>query len=74
VKTRAEEKDTSFYAASRFTSPAAFYKDYLHLSGILLWAAEAQAWVNKQARPGLPGKVLSLVRSLPSGTGGASID
>jgi hypothetical protein len=74
VKTRAEGKDTSFYAASRYTSPAAFYKDYPHLSGILLWAAEAQAWVNKQARPGLPGKVLSLVRSLPSGTGGASID
>ena len=38
IKTRAEGKDPSFYAASRYTSPAAFYKDFLHLSGILLWA------------------------------------
>jgi hypothetical protein len=61
VKTRAEGRDPSFYAASRYTSPAAFYKDFLHLSGILLWASEAQLWVNKQARPGLPEKVLRLV-------------
>jgi hypothetical protein len=67
VKTRAEGKDPSFYAASRYTSPAAFYKDFLHLSGILLWAAEAQLWVNKPARPGLAEKVLRLVSSLPSG-------
>ena len=67
VKTRAEGKDPSFYNISRYTSPVAFYKDFLHISGILLWAAEAQLWVNKQARPGLPEKVLSLVRSLPSG-------
>jgi hypothetical protein len=61
VKTRAEGRDPSFYALSRYTSPAAFYKDFLHLSGILLWASEAQLWVNKQARPGLPDKVLRLV-------------
>ncbi len=67
VKTRAERKDASFYNASRYTSPAAFFKDFLHLSGILLWAAEAQLWVNKQARPGLAEKVLYLVSSLPSG-------
>ncbi len=73
VKTRAEGKDPSFYAASGYSSPAAFYKDYLHLSGILLWAAEAQLWANKQARPGLAEKVLRLVsltlqaRWLPSG-------
>src|SRR5574341_1470861 len=58
VKTRAERKDASFYNASRYTSPAAFFKDFLHLSGILLWAAETQLWVNKQARPGLAEKVL----------------
>jgi hypothetical protein len=61
VKTRAEGKDPSFYAAGRYTSPAAFYKDFLRLSGILLWASEAQLWINKQARPGLPEKVLRLV-------------
>jgi hypothetical protein len=67
VKTRAEGKDPSFYAASRYTSPAAFYKDFLHLSGILLWSAAAQLWVNKQARPAVAEKVLRLVSSLPPG-------
>ena len=66
IKTRVEGKDLSFYDSSRYASPAAFYKDFLHLSGILLWTADAQLWVNKQARPGLAGKVLRLVRSLPS--------
>lgn len=66
VKTRVEGKDPSFYAASRYASPAAFYKDFLHLSGILLWAPGGQLWVNKQARPGLPERVLRLVSSLPS--------
>jgi hypothetical protein len=65
VKTRAEGKDPAFYDISRYTSPAAFYKDFLHLSGILLWPAGAQLWVNKQARPNLPGKVFTLVGSLP---------
>ena len=72
VKTRAEGKDPSFFTTSRYTSPAAFYKDFLHLSGILLWAPEAQLWVNKQSRPGLPEKVLRLVSSLPSAAGEVS--
>ena len=67
VKTRAERKDPSFYALSRYTGPAAFYKDFLRLSAILLWASEAQPWINKQARPGLPEKVLRLVGSLSPG-------
>jgi hypothetical protein len=67
IKTRVEGKDPSFYAASRYTSPAEFYKEFLHLSGIQLWAAGVQPWVNKQARPGLEGKVLRLVSSLPPG-------
>ena len=66
VKIRAEGKDPAFYAASRYTSPAAFYKDFHHLSGILLWSAEAQLWVNKQSRPRLAEKVLRLVSALPS--------
>ncbi|HSA99111.1 MAG TPA: hypothetical protein VLE49_00565, partial [Anaerolineales bacterium] len=37
IKTRAEKKDPSFYQASRYPNPAAFYKDFLHLSAILLW-------------------------------------
>jgi len=64
VKSRVESKDPSFFATSRYSSPAAFYKDFLHLGGILLWSSGAQLWVNKQARPSLEGKVLRLVRSL----------
>jgi hypothetical protein len=67
VKTRVEGKDPSFYAISGYNSPAAFYKDFLHLSAILLWAPAAQLWVNKQARPALADKVLRVVGSLPSG-------
>ncbi len=66
AKTRAERQDPSFYAASRYTSRAAFYKDFLHLSGILLWVPGAEPWANKQARPGLPEQVLHLVSSLKS--------
>jgi len=70
IKTRVEGKDPSFYDISHYTSPAAFYKDFLHLSGILLWAAspDVQLWVNKQARPTLAVEVLRLVSSLPSST------
>jgi hypothetical protein len=67
IKIRVEGKDPSFYALSRYANPAAFYKDFLHLSAILLWAAEPQRWVNKQARPPLDEKVLRLVSSLASG-------
>ena len=70
IKTRVDRKEPSFYAASGYTSPAAFYKDFLHLSGIILWAPEAQLWVNKQARPALPEKVLHLVASLPRASTG----
>ncbi len=66
VKTRAEGKDPSFYSGTGYTGPADFYKEFLHLSGVLLWAAEAQLWVNKQARPALTEKVLRLVSALPS--------
>jgi hypothetical protein len=66
VKTRAETKEPSLYAASRYNRPAEFYKDFLHLSGIVLWTPAAQVWLNKQARPGLPEKVLQLVSSLSS--------
>jgi hypothetical protein len=68
IKKRVEGKDPSFYNLSRYASPAAFYKDFLRLSGILLWAAspEAQVWVNKQARPTLAVEVLRLVSSLSS--------
>lgn len=38
-------------------SPASFYKDYLHLSGILLWVVGAWLSVNKQAWSGLAGGV-----------------
>lgn len=61
IKIRVEGKDPSFYAASRYASPAAFYKDFLHLSGILLWSSGVQLWTNKQARPGLAENVSRLV-------------
>lgn len=71
IKNRAEARDPSFYAASRYTGPAPFYKDFLHLSGIFLWVsapeAAGQLWVNKQARPALDRKILQAVSSLPSG-------
>ncbi|HET9912969.1 MAG TPA: hypothetical protein VFQ13_13825 [Anaerolineales bacterium] len=66
IKTRAEKKDPAFYEVSRYLNPAAFYKDFLRLSAILLWTAEPQLWVNKQAKPGLDEKVLRLVSSLAS--------
>ncbi len=64
IKIRAERKDPAFYAASRYANPAAFYKDFLHLSAILLWRPGVQPWVNKQARPALEERVLHLVSSL----------
>ena len=66
VKTRVEKKEPAFYEMSRYINPAAFYKDFLHLSAILLWTAKPQLWINKQARPSLEEKVLRLVSSLAS--------
>jgi hypothetical protein len=67
IKTRVEGRDPSFYAVSRHDSPAAFYREFLHLSAILLWTTNGQLWVNKQARPPLAEQVLRLVSSLPQG-------
>lgn len=64
IKTKVEKKDPAFYEMSRYLNPAAFYKDFLRLSGILLWTADPQLWINKQARPSLEEKVLRLVSSL----------
>jgi hypothetical protein len=65
IKTKVEGRDPAFYELSRYESPAAFYKEFLHLSGILLWTADGQLWVNKQARPPLTTDVLRLVSALP---------
>jgi hypothetical protein len=69
LKVRAEGKDPSFYSIARYTGPAAFFKDFSHLSGILLWSPAPadlfrRLWVNKQARPEPPEKVLRLVGML----------
>jgi hypothetical protein len=66
IKTRAEGKEPSFYEVSRYANPAAFYKDFLHLSAILLWGTSqsTQVWVNRQARPALAPEALRLVSSL----------
>lgn len=65
IKLKVEKKDPVFYELSRFASPAAFYKDFLHISAILLWAGEPQTWVNKQAKPPLAGEILRVVSLLP---------
>jgi hypothetical protein len=67
LKTRVEAKDSSFYAISRYTSPGSFYKDFIHLSGILFWVAGLPAWLNKQAHPLMPEKILHRISSLPPG-------
>jgi hypothetical protein len=66
IKSRAERKDPSFYEFSRYANPAAFYKDFLHLSAIVLGSASPgmQVWVNKQARPALAAEALRLVSSM----------
>ena len=74
LKIRAERKDPSFYIATRYASPATFYRDFLHLSAILLWTPGAQPWVNKQARPVLAEKVLRTVSLLPVGTSRIPVD
>jgi hypothetical protein len=61
LKIRVEGKDPSFYTNSRYDGPAAFYKDFLHLSGLILWADTARVWTNKQSRPGMEGKILRIV-------------
>jgi hypothetical protein len=62
VKTRVESKDAAFYALSRYSSPADFYKEFLRLSGIVLWGEGlVKVWVNKQARPGLEEKVVRVI-------------
>ena len=68
IKSRAEVKDPSFYAISRYPRPGDFIKEFHRLSAILLWVGNTPAWVNKQARPILPENVLRLVSSLKSGT------
>jgi hypothetical protein len=65
IKLKVEKKDPVFYELSRYTSPAAFYKEFLHLSAILLWAVEPQTWVNKQATPPLATEILRVISLLP---------
>jgi hypothetical protein len=67
LKVMADRKDPAFYAAARYATPAAFYRDFTRLSAVLLWPAPSQLWVNKQSRPPLPDKVLRLVVELLSG-------
>jgi len=68
VKTRVEKHDPSFYTATRYSSPAHFYRDFTRLSGLILWASGGKLWINKQARPVLQEKVLRLVGSLAAGS------
>jgi hypothetical protein len=67
IKTRVEGRDPAFYALSRYSSPADFYKDFTHLSGIVLWGSGPQLWVNKQARPALDEKIMRQVAYSLSG-------
>lgn len=67
IKSRAEANDPTFYAISRYTRPVDFFKNFLHLSAILVWACNTPVWVNKQARPILAENVLHLIGSLQCG-------
>lgn len=67
LKSRVDGKDPGIFLNSRYNGPTAFYKDFLRLSGIILWAFNYQIWVNKQGKFGLPEKVIDLVGSLLSG-------
>lgn len=67
LKLRAERRDPDLYAAGGYTSPADFYSQFLHLSGIVLWATGAPHWVNRQARPALEEKIVRLVSALAGG-------
>ena len=58
--------DIAVTSAAPAAGPAAFYRDFVRLSGILLWAPGAQMWSNRQARQPLPDKVLRLVAALLS--------
>jgi hypothetical protein len=64
IKNKADRGGESFYAHSRYSKAAEFYKDFLRLSAILLWELRAQAWVNKQAKVALDEKVMRLVRTI----------
>lgn len=67
LKTLAEAREPAFYAVTGYNDPAAFFGDYLRLSGIVLWAAEPVLWINKQARPLLDEKAARLIAMLLSG-------
>jgi len=62
-----DAKDSAFYPTGGYSNPAAFYKDFLRLSGLLLWGSEAQTWLNKQSRPPLDEKTLRIVGELLQG-------
>ena len=64
LKARVDGRDPKFFLNSQYDSPTAFYKDFLHLSGMIFWTTSNQVWGNKQSKFGLPEKVLDLVRSL----------
>jgi hypothetical protein len=64
VKLWADGTAPALYSMSQYKSPAAFYKDFTRLNGILLWAPGGKLWVNKQARPVLDEKIIRLVGSL----------
>jgi len=66
-KARAEAKDPTFYALLGYAGPAAFFKDYLRLTAIILMSTGAPLWINKQARPPLHPKALRLVQSMLAG-------
>jgi hypothetical protein len=67
VKQRADRKDPTLFAAGRYRGPADFYRDFIHLNAVLLWADGGPLWINKQARRSLDEKVLRLVHTLACG-------
>lgn len=64
IKDKADRGDETFYAHSRYSKPAEFYKHFLRLNAVLFWEPNAQLWINKQAKVGLDEKILRLIKAI----------
>jgi hypothetical protein len=66
LKVRADAKDDAFFARRGAGDARSFYAQYLRLSGVFVFEADAAAvwWANREARRPLPDEVVARVRTL----------
>lgn len=67
LRARVDGTDPKIFLNSRYAGAAAFYKDFQHLSGNILWTTSGQFWENKQSKFRLPENVVGLVSALLNG-------